>query len=66
MSGYKSGKIYDIDEPSRLREQLAEQDKIFASIEKEKAFSDNSLIRYSIIGAGVVIILVIFRQLIKK
>jgi len=62
--GY-SGKIYDIDETSQLKEQLAEQDKIFASIENEKTFGDNSLIRYAIIGAGVIILLVVFRKLIK-
>lgn len=65
MSGYKSGKIYDIDETIRLKEQLAEQDKIFASIEKEKKFGDSSLVRYAIIGAGVIILLVVLRKLIK-
>jgi hypothetical protein len=62
--GY-SGKIYDIDETKRLKERLAEQDKIFSSIEKEKEFGDKSLVRYALIGAGVVILLVVFRKLIK-
>lgn len=65
MEGYRSGKIYDIDETKRLKERLAEQDKIFSSIEKEKEFGDKSLVRYALIGAGVVILLVVFRKLIK-
>jgi hypothetical protein len=63
--GY-SGKIYDIDETKRLQEQLAEQDKVFASIEREKQFGDNSLVRYALIGAGVIVLLVLFRKIIKK
>lgn len=65
MDGYRSGKIYDIDETKRLKERLAEQDKIFSSIEKEKKIGDTSLVRYALIGAGVVILLVVFRKLIK-
>lgn len=65
MDGYRSGKIYDIDETKRLKERLAEQDKIFSSIENEKKIGDTSLVRYALIGAGVVILLVVFRKLIK-
>jgi hypothetical protein len=65
MEVNRSGKIYDIDETKRLKERLAEQDKIFSSIEKEKEFGDKSLVRYALIGAGVVILLVVFRKLIK-
>lgn len=63
--GY-SGKIYDIDETKRLKEQLADQDKIFGSIEKEKKFGDNSLLRYAIIGAGAIILLVLLKKFMKK
>jgi hypothetical protein len=63
--GNSSGKIYDINETKRLKEQLAEQDKIFSSIENEKKIGDTSLLRYAVIGAGVVILLVVFRKLIK-
>ena len=63
--GY-SGKIYDIDEPKRLKEQLADQEKIFGSIEREKKFGDTSLLRYAILGAGVIILLVLLKKFIKK
>jgi hypothetical protein len=65
MEVNRSGKIYDIDETKRLKERLAEQDKIFSSIENEKKIGDTSLVRYALIGAGVVILLVVFRKLIK-
>jgi hypothetical protein len=63
--GY-SGKIYDIDEPKRIQEQLAEQDKLFSSIEKEKKIGDTSLVRYVVIGAGVILLIVVFSKFIKK
>jgi|Laugresbdmm110sn_1035088.scaffolds.fasta_scaffold53115_3 hypothetical protein len=63
--GY-SGKIYDIDETKRIQERLAEQDKLFASIEKEKKIGDTSLVRYVVIGAGVILLIVVFSKFIKK
>ena len=63
--GY-SGKIYDIDEPKRIQERLAEQDKLFSSIEKEKKIGDTSLVRYVVIGAGVILLIVVFSKFIKK
>jgi hypothetical protein len=63
--GY-SGKIYDTDETKRIQAQLAEQDKIFGSIEREKKFSDNSFLRYAILGAGAIVFLVLIKTLIKK
>jgi hypothetical protein len=63
--GY-SGKIYDIDEPKRIQAQLAEQDKIFSAIEREKNFGDKSLLRYAILGGGAIVLLVLLRTLIKK
>ena len=63
--GY-SGKIYDIDETKRIQEQLAEQEKIFASIDKEKKFGDNSLLRYAILGGSAIVLLVLLKTLIKK
>jgi hypothetical protein len=63
--GY-SGKIYDIDETKRIQERLAEQDKLFSSIEKEKKIGDTSLVRYVVIGAGVILLIVVFSKFIKK
>ena len=63
--GY-SGKIYDIDETKRIQERLAEQDKIFASIEREKKIGNTSLLRYVVIGTGVILLLVVFSKFIKK
>jgi hypothetical protein len=63
--GY-SGKIYDIDETKRTQERLAEQDKLFSSIEKEKKIGDTSLVRYVVIGAGVILLIVVFSKFIKK
>jgi hypothetical protein len=63
--GY-SGKIYDIDETKRIQAQLAEQDKIFASIEREKKFGDNSLLRYAILGGGAIVLIVLLAKFIKK
>lgn len=62
--GY-SGKIYDIDESKRLKAQLAEQDKIFSAIDKEKEFGDKSLLRYAILGGGAIVLLVLLRKFIK-
>lgn len=63
--GY-SGKIYDIDEPKRLQQQLADQEKIFLGIEQEKKISDNSLLRYAILGGGAIVVLVLLKTLMKK
>jgi hypothetical protein len=63
--GY-SGKIYDIDEPKRLQQQLADQEKIFLGIEQEKKIGDNSLLRYAILGGGAIIVLVLLKTLMKK
>lgn len=63
--GY-SGKIYDTDETKRIQAQLDEQDKVFRSIEKEKMFGNNSLLRYAIIGGGAIVLLVLLSKFIKK
>jgi hypothetical protein len=63
--GY-SGKIYDTDETKRIQAQLDEQDKVFRSIEKEKMFGNNSLLRYAIIGSGAIVLLVLLSKFIKK
>ena len=60
-----SGKIYDSDETKRLQQALNLQSDIFSSIEREKKIGDFSLLRYAIIGAGVVVLIVVFRKLIK-
>jgi hypothetical protein len=61
-----SGKIYDSEETKRLKEQLADQEKIFFGVEKEKEFGDKSLLRYAILGGGAIILLVLLKTLIKK
>ena len=60
-----SGKIYDSEETKMLRQALNQQSDIFSSIDKEKKIGDSSLLRYAIIGAGVVLLIVVFRKLIK-
>jgi len=60
-----SGKIYDSEETKRLQKALNEQSDIFSSIEREKKIGDISLLRYAIIGAGVVVLIVVFRKFIK-
>ena len=60
-----SGKIYDSNETKQLQEALNQQSDIFSSIDKEKKIGDSSLLRYAIIGAGVVVLIVVFRKFIK-
>ena len=60
-----SGKIYDSEETKMLRQALNQQSDIFSSIDKEKKIGDSSLLRYAIIGAGIVLLIVVFRKLIK-
>lgn len=61
-----AGLIYDSSEASRLQETLNKQETELSGIDKEKSFANSNILRYSIIIAGSVILLVVLKVLISK
>ena len=60
-----SGRVYDVDEVGRLQDALNQQEQIFLGIENTTA-KKKDLIRYTIIGVGSVLILVLLAIVVKK
>jgi hypothetical protein len=61
-----AGLIYDKSEVSRLQDLLNKQESSFSEIDKEKEFADKNVLRYTLIGVGSIIALVVFKYLISK
>lgn len=61
-----AGLIYDSSEASRLQETLNKQETELSGIDKEKSVANSNILRYSIIIAGSVILLVVLKVLISK
>ena len=61
-----AGLIYDSSEASRLQETLNKQETELSGIDKEKSVANSKILRYSIIIAGSVILLVVLKVLISK
>jgi len=61
-----AGLIYDSSEASRLQETLNKQETELSGIDKEKSVANSNVLRYSIIIAGSVILLVVLKVLISK
>ena len=61
-----AGLIYDKSEVSRLQDLLNKQESSFSEIDKEKEFADKNVLRYTLIGVGSIIALVVFKFLISK
>jgi hypothetical protein len=59
------GRIYDVGEAGRLKDALNQQEEMFLGIEKTTA-KDKDLIRYTIIGVGSVLILVLLVFAVNK
>lgn len=61
-----AGKIYDDTESKRIADFLSNQTTELEKIESEKEFSDKKVLRYTIIIAGSVILLVLLKFLVSK
>ncbi len=61
-----AGLIYDKSEVSRLQDLLNEQEKQFSEIDKGKELTNKNILRYTLIGAGSIVFLVVFKYLISK
>jgi hypothetical protein len=61
-----AGLIYDKSEVSRLQDLLNKQESSFSEIDKEKEFANKNVLRYTLIGVGSIIALVVFKFLISK
>jgi hypothetical protein len=61
-----AGLIYDKSEVSRLQDLLNKQESSFSEIDKEKEFADKNVLRYTLIGVGSIIALIVFKYLISK
>jgi hypothetical protein len=60
-----AGRIYDVAEGGRLNDVLTQQEQIFLGIEKTLT-KKKDLIRYTIIGVGSVLLLVLLSFAVKK
>jgi len=60
-----SGRIYDVGEGGRLEDALTEQEKMFLGLEKSQS-KTKDIIRYVIIGAGSILILVLLNFAVKN
>lgn len=56
-----AGLIYDSSEMSRIQDLLNTQEKQMVGIDKEKKNTDSTLLRYTIIIAGAVVLLVLLK-----
>jgi len=61
-----AGLIYDKSEVSRLQDLLNKQESSFSEIDKEKEFANKNVLRYTLIGVGSIIALIVFKYLISK
>lgn len=61
-----AGKIYDDTESKRIADFLSNQTSELEKIDKEKEFSDKKVLRYTIIIAGSVILLVLLKFLVNR
>lgn len=61
-----SGKIYDVEEVSRLDAFIKEQQDAMDKIDSEKSVQNKKILRYAIVLAGVTISLVFFNYLVNK
>lgn len=61
-----AGKIYDDSESKRIADFLSNQTSELEKIDKEKEFSDKKVLRYTIIIAGSVILLVLLKFLVNR
>ena len=59
------GRVYDVGEEGRLFDAMNQQDAGFSQIEKSIT-AKKDIIRYSIIGIGSILILVLLKFAIKK
>jgi len=61
-----AGRIYDDTESKRIADFLSNQTSELEKIDKEKEFSDKKVLRYTIIIAGSVILLVLLKFLVNR
>ena len=59
------GRIYSTGEEGRLLDAMNQQDLLFQQAEKS-AMAKKDIIRYSIIGIGSILIIVLLRFAVKK
>jgi hypothetical protein len=60
-----SGRVYDVGEGGRLEDALLQQEQMFLGIEKSQS-KTKDVIRYTIIGVGSILILVLLRFAVKN
>ena len=61
-----AGLIYDSSSASRISDVLQQQEDLTKKLEKEKSVGNSSVLRYSILLAGAVITLIVYKLMISK
>lgn len=61
-----TGRIYDASEVQRVNDLLTTQENLFKQQDSESEVANKSVLRYTVIIAGAVVILIALKVLIKK
>jgi hypothetical protein len=61
-----AGLIYDSSEASRIQNLLTKEEAQMSAIDKEKQAGNSAILRYTIIVAGAVVLLVLLKLGISK
>ena len=54
------------DFPSISLEEFTQQEELFKGVDKEKEFANKNVLRYTLIGAGSIVVLIAFKYFISK
>lgn len=61
-----TGRIYDASEAQRMNDLLTTQENLFKQQDSESEVANKSVLRYTVIIAGAVVVLIALKILIKK
>ena len=61
-----TGRIYDASEVQRMNDLLTTQENLFKQQDSESEVANKSVLRYTVIIAGAVVVLIALKVLIKK
>jgi preprotein translocase subunit SecE len=60
------GKVYDTEELGRIEKILNEQTTLLQQVDKEKQFGNKKVLQYTLVVAGIVILLFGFKFALDK
>jgi hypothetical protein len=60
------GKVYDSNELGRIEKILNEQTSLLQQVDKEKEFGNKKVLQYTLVVAGILILLVGFKFVVDK